>query len=73
MRRNEFTHASPELAEGIEDLADQIEKALPILGDLVRNDYCDDGKLHHIMNICKHFVDVPKTSSRVDPSAASFK
>lgn len=72
MRRNEFTHASPELAEGVEMAADQIEAKLPILGDLIRNDYCDDGQLHHIMNICKHFVDVPKVSSRENPNAAAF-
>lgn len=72
MRRNEYTHASPELAEGIEMLADQIETRLPIIGDLIRNDYCDDGKLHHIMNICKHYVDVPKVSSRENPNAAAF-
>ena len=53
-RRNEFTHAAPELREGIEDLAYQIEAALPcMLGKSVRYDYCADGKLHHVMDIDK--------------------
>lgn len=40
MRRNKFTHASPELRQGIESLADQIEEAIPCdLGKLVRYDY----------------------------------
>jgi len=57
MRRNKYTHASPELQEGIEMLADQIEEALPCdLGKLIRNDYCHDGKLHHIMKIKKVFI-----------------
>ena len=57
MRRNEYTHANPELKEGIEMLADQIEEALPCdLGKLIRNDYCTDGKMHHIMKIKKVYV-----------------
>lgn len=40
MRRNEYTHANPELRIGIEQLADQVEDALPgDLGKLVRYDY----------------------------------
>lgn len=40
MRRNKFTKASPELRDGIEMLADQIEQAVPgDLGKLVRYDY----------------------------------
>lgn len=54
-RRNAFTHAAPELKLGIEQLADQVEKHLPVLGKLIRNDYCDDGQLHHIMDIVKHY------------------
>lgn len=54
-RRNERTHASPELKQGIESLADQIEQRLPIVGALVRNDYCDDQHLHHIMTVKKHY------------------
>lgn len=57
MRRNEYTHANPELKAGIEMLADQIEEALPCdLGKLIRNDYCTDGKMHHIMKIKKVYV-----------------
>lgn len=53
-RRNAFTHAAPELREGIESLADQIGNALPCnLGYMVRYDYCADGKLHHVMDIDK--------------------
>lgn len=56
MRRNEYTKAAPELAMAIESLADQIEAALPMtIGKLVRNDYCSDGQLHHIMTIEKTF------------------
>lgn len=54
MRRNSATHAAPELKIGIEQLADQIENALPCnLGKLIRNDYCTDGELHHISQIEK--------------------
>lgn len=54
MRRNSATHAAPELQLGIEQLADQIENALPCnLGKLIRNDYCTDGELHHIAQIEK--------------------
>ena len=54
MRRNSATHAAPELKIGIEQLADQIENALPCnLGKLIRNDYCADGELHHISQIEK--------------------
>ena len=57
MRRNEYTHANPELKNGIEILADQIEEALPCdLGKLIRNDYCTDGEMHHIMKIKKVYV-----------------
>lgn len=57
MRRNEYTHANPELKKGIEMLADQIEEALPCdLGKLIRNDYCTDGEMHHIMKIKKVYV-----------------
>lgn len=71
-RRNEFTHAAPELAAGIEMLADQIEVALPTLGEMIRNDYCDDGELHHIMDISKHYTARPKTSSLINENAAKF-
>lgn len=57
MRRNKYTNATPELKNNIEDLADQIEKALPgNLGKLVRYDYCTDGRMHHIMHIHKYYV-----------------
>lgn len=40
MRRNQYTHANPELRIGIEQLADQVEEALPgDLGKLIRYDY----------------------------------
>lgn len=52
-RRNKYTKASPELRMGIESLADQIEKRLPIVGKLVRYDYCADHELHHIAQIDK--------------------
>lgn len=58
-RRNKFTHASPELKMGIEDLADQYERAIPgDLGKLVRYDYVLDPvshqfKMAHVMDIRK--------------------
>lgn len=52
-RRNRYTNASPELRIGIESLADQIEEHLPIVGKLVRCDYCTDHELHHIAQIDK--------------------
>ena len=55
-RRNEYTHAAPELKMAIEQVADQIEDKLPVLGQLVRNEWCDDGKLHHVMKVSKHYV-----------------
>lgn len=62
MRRNSATSAAPELQDGIEQLADQIENALPCdLGKLIRNDYCSDNKLHHVSQIVKTYA--PTTSS----------
>lgn len=58
-RRNIFTHANPELKEYIEDLANQIEQAIPYdLGKLIRYDYAYDpvmktNRLAHIMSIRK--------------------
>ena len=77
MRRNKYTHASPELAYGIEMLADQIEEALPChLGKLVRYDYCIDADgycdMHHIMDIEKVYVPREKKSSIEDIEAAKF-
>lgn len=72
-RRNQFTKASPELAMGIESLANQIEDSLPVLGMLIRYDYCDDGKLHHVMEISKHYDDTRELKSSIaDPNAAKF-
>lgn len=59
MRRNIYTHASPELQQGIESLADQIERALPgALGKLIRYDYVYNKdtnvcELYHVMSIRK--------------------
>jgi len=36
--RNKFSHANPELRDGIEMLANQIEAQLPILGKYIRHD-----------------------------------
>ena len=77
MRRNKYTHASPELAYGIEMLADQIEEALPCdLGKLVRYDYCvvdyENFGMKHIMDIVKTYVPRAKTSSIEDIEAAKF-
>lgn len=61
MRRNKYTKASPELRDGIESLADQVEAALPgDLGKLVRYDYAFDPTaeqyvMAHIMAIKKVF------------------
>lgn len=61
-RRNKFTHASPELRMGVEDLADQFEEAVPgDLGKLVRYDYVMDPvtgqyKMAHIMDIKKMYM-----------------
>lgn len=77
MRRNKYTHASPELAYGIEMLADQIEEALPCdLGKLVRYDYCIDTDgycdMHHIMDIKKMYMPRERKSSIEDIEAAKF-
>lgn len=58
MRRNAKTSAAPELREGIEQLADQIEKWIPgDLGKLIRYDYAKVGEdkydLVHIHDIQK--------------------
>ena len=57
MRRNKYTHASPELKEVIEQLVDQVEEYLPILGKLIRYRYArlPNGKkgLVHVMDIKK--------------------
>lgn len=58
MRRNAKTTAAPELQEGIEQLADQVEEWLPgDLGKLIRHDYAKVGeneyKLVHIHDIQK--------------------
>ena len=58
MRRNIKTTAAPELKEGIEQLADQIEEWIPgDLGKLIRHDYAKVGeneyKLVHIHDIQK--------------------
>ena len=68
MRRNKLTRANPELQNGIEELADQIEYALPgVLGKLVRYDFAlipdEDGNINtdhyelvHTMDIMKVYV-----------------
>lgn len=58
MRRNAKTTAAPELQEGIEQLADQIEEWIPgDLGKLIRYDYAKVGeneyKLVHVHDIQK--------------------
>ena len=57
MRRNKYTHASPELKEVIEQLADQVEEHLPILGKLIRYRYArlpnGNKGLVHVMDIKK--------------------
>ena len=57
MRRNKYTHASPELRDCIEQLADQVEENLPILGKLIRYRYArlPNGRkgLVHVMDIKK--------------------
>lgn len=49
--RNKFTHAHPELQEGMEQLADQIEKALPIVGMGIRHEWVGD-KWVHVDKVC---------------------
>ena len=74
-RRNPFTKAAPELAAGIEQLAEQCKEWLPILGNLITDEYCDDGQLHHVMSVVKHFdqkrADSLK-SSLIDERNAQF-
>ena len=72
MRRNKYTHATPELKNAIEDLANQVEQAIPCdLGKLVRYDYAlipdENGNINtnhyelvHIMDIKKVYV--PRTT-----------
>lgn len=52
-RRNVFTHAAPELKLAIEQFADQIADAIPILGKYIRYDHCDLNNLTHISKIHK--------------------
>lgn len=46
-RRSKLTKANPELKEGMEQLADQIEKFVPVFGEYFRMVYTDTGKWEH--------------------------
>lgn len=46
--RSKLTKANPELKIGMEQLADQLEKALPVFGPKFRQEYTDSGVWEHL-------------------------
>lgn len=50
-RRGKLTKANPELREGMEQLADQIEASVPVFGEFFRKQMTDTGKWEHIGKI----------------------
>jgi hypothetical protein len=44
--RNKHTHAHPELRDGMEQVAGQIEQALPIVGKAVANEWVNGEWVH---------------------------
>lgn len=49
--RSKLTKANPELKEGMEQLADQIEKELPLFGPLFRMEFTDSGEWEHMNKV----------------------
>lgn len=49
--RSKFTKANPELKEGMEQLADQIEENVPVFGEYFRKELTDSGKWEHLNKI----------------------
>lgn len=52
-RRSKLTKANPELRIGMESLADQIEKHLPVLGEKFRYEFTDTKQWEHLNKIRK--------------------
>lgn len=49
--RNKLTKANPELKLGMEQLADQIEKYIPVFGEFFRKEYTDSGSWEHTSKV----------------------
>lgn len=49
--RSKLTKASPELKEGMEQLADQIEQHLPVFGEFFRKELTDSGVWEHMNKV----------------------
>lgn len=49
--RSKLTRANPELKEGMEQLADQIEKSIPMYGPYFRKEYTSTGEWEHITSV----------------------
>jgi hypothetical protein len=49
--RSKLTKANPELKEGMEQLADQIEKAIPVFGPYFRQELTDSGSWEHMNKV----------------------
>jgi len=49
--RNMLTKANPELKLGMELLADQIEKLIPVFGEFFRKEYTDSGSWEHVSKV----------------------
>lgn len=50
-RRSKLTKANPELREGMEQLADQIEEKVPVFGPYFRKKLTDSGKWEHMNKV----------------------
>jgi hypothetical protein len=51
LRRSKLTKANPELKLGMEMLADQIEKDVPVFGENFRQQFTDTGKWEHMNRV----------------------
>jgi len=49
--RSKLTKANPELKDGMEMLADQIEQAIPVFGPYFRQEYTDSGSWEHMNKV----------------------
>lgn len=49
--RSKLTKANPELKEGMEQLADQIEKSVPVFGPYFRKEYTSTGNWEHVNKV----------------------
>lgn len=49
--RSKLTKANPELKEGMEQLADQIEELIPVFGQVFRMEFTDTGEWEHMNKV----------------------